>query len=230
MPYAEAMARFGSDKPDTRFGLELQDVSEIVKNCEFKVFSGAIAGGGSVRGINIQSGAEKFSRKEIDAFGEYVKTYRAKGLAWLCVGETEHRSSFAKFLKPEEVQAIISAMDGSVGDLLVFVADQNQVVFDALGALRLEVAKKLDLIDKTKYDLLWITEFPLLEYSEEEGRYTAMHHPFTAPMDEDIALLDTSIRGKSAQKPMILLSTAMKPAAEASGFIIQIYSKKCLRR
>lgn len=219
LPYAEAMARFGSDKPDTRFGLELQDVSEIVENCEFKVFSGAVAGGGSVRGINIQSGAEKFSRKEIDALGEYVKTYRAKGLAWLCVGETEHRSSFAKFLKPEEVQAMISAMDGSVGDLLVFVADQNQVVFDALGALRLEVAKKLDLIDKTKYDLLWITEFPLLEYSEEEGRYTAMHHPFTAPMDEDIALLDTD-PGKVRAKAYDIIINGY----EAGGGSIRIYN------
>lgn len=219
MPYDEAMSRFGSDKPDTRFGLELQDVSDVVKDCEFKVFSGAIAAGGSVRGINFKGGAEKFSRKEIDSLGEFVKTYRAKGLAWLCVGETEHRSSFAKFLQPAEVQNMISAMGGEVGDLLVFVADKNEVVFASLGALRLEVAKRLDLIDKTKYDLLWITEFPLLEYSEEEGRYTAMHHPFTAPMDEDIDLLDTD-KGKVRAKAYDIIINGY----EAGGGSIRIYN------
>ncbi len=219
IPYQEAMERFGSDKPDTRFGLELQDVSDIVKNCGFKVFSSAVETGGSVRGINIQSGANQFSRKEIDSLGEFVKTYRAKGLAWLCVGEAEHRSSFAKFMEPAEVQAIIAAMHGEPGDLLVFVADQNTVVFDALGALRLEVAKRLDLIDKTKYDLLWITEFPLLEYSEEEGRYTAMHHPFTAPMDEDLPLLDTD-PGKVRAKAYDIIINGY----EAGGGSIRIYN------
>lgn len=221
LPYQEAMTRFGSDKPDTRFGLELQDVSEVVKDCGFKVFSSAVVNGGSVRGINIKSGAEKFSRKEIDSLGDFVKTYRAKGLAWLSVGETEHRSSFAKFLAAEEVEKMISKMNGEPGDLLVFVADQNRVVFDSLGALRLEVAKRLNLIDKTKYDLLWVTEFPLLEYSEEEGRYTAMHHPFTAPMDEDIDFLDTEPEKVRAKAYDIIIN-----GYEAGGGSIRIYNSE----
>ena len=221
LPYQEAMIRFGSDKPDTRFGLELQDVSEVVKDCGFKVFSSAVVNDGSVRGINIKSGAEKFSRKEIDSLGDFVKTYRAKGLAWLSVGETEHRSSFAKFLAAEEVEKMISKMNGEPGDLLVFVADQNRVVFDSLGALRLEVAKRLNLIDKTKYDLLWVTEFPLLEYSEEEGRYTAMHHPFTAPMDEDIDFLDTEPEKVRAKAYDIIIN-----GYEAGGGSIRIYNSE----
>ena len=218
LPYCEAMERFGSDKPDTRFGLELVNVSDVIRDCEFKVFAGAIAVGGSVRGINIKGGAEKFSRKEVDSLGEFVKTYRAKGLAWLMVGETEHRSSFAKFLKPEEVSAMITAMDGEIGDLLVFVADKDKVVFDSLGALRNEVARRLNLIEEGSYDLLWVTEFPLLEYSEEEGRYTAMHHPFTAPMDEDLQYLDSDPGRVRAKAYDIVIN-----GCEAGGGSIRIY-------
>ena len=221
IPYKEAMERYGSDKPDTRFGLELQDISQLIKNCGFKVFSGAVENGGSVRGINIKGGADKFSRKEIDGLGEFVKTYRAKGLAWLIVGETEHRSSFAKFLSGDEVSNIIGALGGEPGDLLVFVADVNKVVFDSLGALRLEVAKRLDLIDKNKYDILWITEFPQFEYSEEEGRYTAMHHPFTAPMDEDIEYLQSAPEKVRAKAYDIVIN-----GYEAGGGSIRIFDSQ----
>ena len=225
IPYKEAMNRYGSDKPDTRFGLELQDISDVVKNCGFKVFSGAVENGGSVRGINIKGGADKFSRKEIDALGEFVKTYRAKGLAWLNVGETEHRSSFAKFLAEDEVKAVISAVGGEVGDLLVFVADTNKVVFDSLGALRLEVAKRLNLIEEGTYDLLWVTEFPQFEYDEEEGRYTAMHHPFTAPMDEDIEYLETDPAKVRAKAYDIVIN-----GCEAGGGSIRIFNSELQER
>lgn len=221
IPYKEAMERFGSDKPDTRFGLELCDVSEIAKNCDFKVFSGAVANGGSVRGINIKGGAAKFSRKEIDSLGEFVKTYRAKGLAWLSIGEEANKSSFAKFLSEEQVQHLIDAMQGEAGDLLVFVADKNTVVFDSLGALRLEVAKRLDLIDPKRFDFLWVTEFPLLEYSEEEGRYTAMHHPFTAPMEEDLKYLQSEPEKVRAQAYDIVIN-----GCEAGGGSIRIYDSQ----
>ncbi|MCX7714209.1 MAG: aspartate--tRNA ligase [Clostridia bacterium] len=219
IPYKEAMERYGSDKPDTRFGLELCDISETVKNCGFKVFSGAVSEGGSVRGINVKGGADKFSRKEIDALGEFVKTYRAKGLAWLIVGKDEHRSSFAKFLTEDEVNAVISVMSGEAGDLLLFVADKNPIVFDSLGALRLEIAKRLDIIKKDDYDLLWVTEFPLLEYDEEEGRYKAMHHPFTALMDEDVHLLDTDPGKVRAKAYDIVIN-----GCEAGGGSIRIYN------
>ncbi len=219
IPYREAMEKYGSDKPDTRFALELRDVSDVVKGCGFKVFDGAIENGGSVRGINIKGAGAKFSRKEIDALGEYVKTYRAKGLAWLNIGENENRSSFAKFLSEDTTNAMISAMDGEVGDLLVFVADKNSVVFDSLGALRLHVAKKLGLIKDGTYDLLWVTEFPLLEYDEEEGRYTAMHHPFTAPMDEDIEYMETDPGRVRAKAYDIVIN-----GCEAGGGSIRIYN------
>lgn len=219
IPYKTAMEKYGSDKPDTRFGLELTDVSQTVKSCEFKVFSGAVENGGSVRGINVKGGADKFSRKEIDALAEFIKSYRAKGLAWLNVGETEHRSSFAKFLKPEEVDALIKAMGGEIGDLLLFVADKNSVVFDSLGALRVHIAKKLGLIEEGSYDLLWVTEFPLLEYNEDEGRYQAMHHPFTAPMDEDIQYLDTDPGRVRAKAYDIVIN-----GCEAGGGSIRIYN------
>ncbi len=225
IPYKEAMEKYGSDKPDTRFGLELVDVSETVKNCEFKVFSGAIENGGSVRGINVKGGADKFSRKEIDALGEFAKTYRAKGLAWLNVGETEHRSSFAKFLKDDEVKAIISAVGGEVGDLLLFVADSNKVVFDSLGALRLEIAKRLGLIEEGSFDLLWVTEFPQFEYNEEEGRYTAMHHPFTAPMDEDIEYLESDPAKVRAKAYDIVIN-----GCEAGGGSIRIFNSELQER
>lgn len=219
IPYKIAMEKYGSDKPDTRFGLELVNVSDVVKNSEFKVFSGAVANGGSVRGINVDGGADKFSRKEIDALAEFIKSYRAKGLAWLNVGENEHRSSFAKFLKPEEVDGLISAMNAKQGDLLLFVADKNQVVFDSLGALRVHIAKKLGLIEKGSYDFLWVTEFPLLEYNEDEGRYQAMHHPFTAPMDEDIQYLDSDPGRVRAKAYDIVIN-----GCEAGGGSIRIYN------
>ncbi len=225
IPYKEAMEKYGSDKPDTRFGLELCDVSDVVKDCGFKVFSGAVQNGGSVRGINIKGGAEKFSRKEIDSLGEFVKTYRAKGLAWLNVGETEHRSSFAKFLTPDEVNAIIAAVGGEVGDLLVFVADKNKVVFDSLGALRLEVAKRLGLIKEGTYDLLWVTEFPQFEYSEEEGRFTAMHHPFTAPMDEDIQYIESDPARVRAKAYDIVIN-----GCEAGGGSVRIFNSDLQER
>ncbi len=219
IPYCEAMSKYGSDKPDTRFGLELQDISDVVKTCEFKVFKGAIEAGGSVRGINIKGGAS-FSRKEIDSLGEFVKTYRAKGLAWLVINEDgSHKSSFAKFLAEDEVENIVKAMNGEKGDLLAFVADKNSVVFDSLGALRLEVAKRMNLIPEGSYDLLWVTEFPLLEYSEEEGRFTAMHHPFTAPMDEDIEYLDTDPGRVRAKAYDIVIN-----GCEAGGGSIRIYN------
>jgi len=218
IPYCEAMSKYGSDKPDTRFGLELNDISDVIKDCEFKVFKDTIENGGSVRGINIKGGAA-FSRKEIDSLGEFVKTYRAKGLAWLAINEEGYKSSFAKFMKDEEIEAIIKAMGGEKGDLLAFVADKNNVVFDSLGALRLEVAKRMNLIEPGTYDLLWVTEFPLLEYSEEEGRFTAMHHPFTAPMDEDIEYLDTDPARVRAKAYDIVIN-----GCEAGGGSIRIYN------
>ena len=189
LPYREAMARFGSDKPDTRFGMELQDISDIAARCGFKVFAGAVQSGGSVRGINAtQSG---FSRKEIDALGEYVKTYGAKGLAWINVKDEGVNSPIAKFLSEAEMQEILTRMEAKAGDLLLFVADKDKVVCTALGALRLHLGKKLGRIDESAFSLLWVTEFPQFEYSEEEDRLVAMHHPFTCPMDEDVALLET---------------------------------------
>ncbi len=191
MPYAEAMARFGSDKPDIRFGFELTDLSEVVRHCGFKVFAGAVENGGSVRAINVKGGA-KFSRKEIDSLVEFVKSYRAKGLAWLKWAETgEISSSYAKFLTEEENEAIKTAMSAEAGDLILIVADKNKVVFDSLGALRCECAKRMGILDPMDFKFLWVTEFPLLEYSEEDERFYAMHHPFTSPMDEDLQYLDS---------------------------------------
>ena len=191
MPYAEAMARFGSDKPDIRFGFELVDLSDCVRNCGFKVFSGAVEAGGSVRGINVKGGA-KFSRKEIDSLVEFVKSYRAKGLAWLKWSETgEISSSYVKFLTDEENEAIKTTMAAEAGDLILIVADKNKVVFDSLGALRCECAKRMNILDPFDFKFLWVTEFPLLEYSEEDGRFYAMHHPFTSPMDEDLEYIDS---------------------------------------
>jgi len=191
MPYQEAMERFGSDKPDLRFGLELVNVSDIVANCGFKVFTDAISNGGSVRAINATGCGAKFSRKDIDSLAEVVKTYRAKGLAWIAVEENGVRSPISKFLTEDEINSLIKRTEAKPGDLICFVADRNEVVFDSLGALRLEVAKRLDLIDKNVYKFLWVTEFPLLEFDEEENRWVAKHHPFTSPMDEDIEYLET---------------------------------------
>ncbi len=191
MTWQEAMDRFGSDKPDTRFGMELVDVTDTVKGCGFGVFTGAIEAGGSVRGINVK-GQAGMPRKKIDALVEYAKGIGAKGLAYLCVNEDgTYKSSFAKFMTDDELKNLVSKMDGQPGDLLLFAADKTMMVYTVLGGLRIEVAKQLDIIDKDKFNFLWVTEFPLLEYSEEEGRYVAMHHPFTMPMDEDIQYLDS---------------------------------------
>lgn len=191
MTWQEAMDRFGSDKPDLRFGMELKNVSDVVKGCEFAVFKGALENGGSVRGINAQ-GQGHMPRKKIDALVEYAKGFGARGLAYVAISEDGTvKSSFAKFMKEEEMTALISAMDGKPGDLLLFAADRNKVVFDVLGNLRLELARQLDLLKKDDFKFLWVTEFPLLEYSEEEDRYVAMHHPFTMPMDEDIKYIDS---------------------------------------
>ena len=198
--WQEAMDRFGSDKPDMRFGMELHDVSDIVKNCGFSVFTGALEAGGSVRGINAE-GQGSMPRKKIDKLVEFAKGYGAKGLAYIAIAEDGTRkSSFAKFMTDEEMDALVAAMDGKAGDLLLFAADKKKLVYDVLGALRLELAKQMDLLDKNDYRFVWVTEFPLLEWSEEENRFTAMHHSFTMPMDEDIPLLDTdpgAVRAKA---------------------------------
>ena len=192
MTWQEAMDRFGSDKPDLRFGMELHDVSEVVKGCGFGVFTGALENGGSVRGINAK-GQGAMPRKKIDALVKFAKDFGAKGLAYLCINEDgTYKSSFAKFMTEEELDALVKAMDGEAGDLLLFAADKNKIVWDVLGNLRLEIARNLDLLDKNVYKFLWVTEFPEFEYSEEQGRYVAMHHPFTMPMEEDIPLLKTN--------------------------------------
>ena len=191
MTWQEAMDRFGSDKPDLRFGMELIDVSEVVAGCGFGVFTGALENGGSVRGINAK-GQGSMPRKKIDALVKFAKDFGAKGLAYLCVNEDgTYKSSFAKFMTEDELSALVQKMDGQPGDLLLFAADKNKVVYDVLGNLRLELAKQLDLLDKNEYRFLWVTEFPQFEYSEEEQRYVAMHHPFTMPMEEDLDLLET---------------------------------------
>ena len=200
LPYKEAMDRFGSDKPDMRFGMEFINISDEVKDCGFKVFSDAVANGGSVRCIVAEGLGEKLTRKTLDSLGEYVKTYRAKGMAWIVVEEGNLRSQITKFLSEEETDAILKKTNAKVGDGILIIADKDKVVYDALGNLRLEVARRFDLIDKNKFNFLWVTEFPLFEYSEEEDRYVAMHHPFTHPMDEDVDKLETdpgSVRAKA---------------------------------
>lgn len=191
MTYAEAMERFGSDKPDTRFGMELQNVTDVVRGCGFGVFSGAIENGGSVRGINARC-CGSMPRKKIDALVQFAKDFGAKGLAYIQLQDDGNvKSSFAKFMTDEEMSALISAMDGEAGDLLLFAADKDKVVFDVLGNLRVHLAEQLEIIDKCVYNFLWVTEFPLFEWSEEQNRFTAMHHPFTMPMEEDIQYLDS---------------------------------------
>ena len=191
MTWKEAMNRFGSDKPDLRFGMELTDVSDVVKDCEFVVFKSALEMGGSVRGINAK-GQGSMPRKKIDKLVEFAKGYGAKGLAYIAIHEDGTlKSSFSKFMKEEEMKALVEKMQGEAGDLLLFAADKTKLVWDILGALRLEMARQMDLLDKNEYRFVWITEFPLLEWSEEENRFTAMHHPFTMPMEEDLPLLDT---------------------------------------
>lgn len=199
MTWAEAMNRYGSDKPDTRFGMELTEVSELVAGCGFSVFTGALENGGSVRGINVKGQAE-MPRKKIDALVEFAKGYGAKGLAYLCVlSDGTYKSSFAKFMSEEELAKLAVAMQAEAGDLLLFAADTNNIVWNVLGALRIEVAKQLNMIDESKFNFLWVTEFPLLEWDEDGKRFVAMHHPFTMPMDEDLALLDTD-PGKARAK------------------------------
>ena len=200
MPWQEAMDRFGSDKPDTRFGMELCDVSKVVEGCGFSVFTGALENGGSVRGINAK-GQAGMPRKKIDKLVEFAKGYGAKGLAYLAVNEDgTYKSSFAKFMTEDELKALVSAMQGEPGDLLLFAADKNKIVWNVLGALRLELAKELDLLDPNQYNFLWVTEFPLLEWSDEENRFMAMHHPFTMPMEEDWDKIDSdpgAVRAKA---------------------------------
>jgi len=200
MTWQEAMDRFGSDKPDTRFGMELVNVSDVVAGCGFGVFTGALENGGSVRGINAK-GQGSMPRKKIDKLVEFAKGYGAKGLAYMAINEDgTYKSSFAKFMTEEELQALAEKMQGEPGDLLLFAADKNKVVWDVLGALRLELARQMELLDKNQYNFLWVTEFPLLEWSEEENRFMAMHHPFTMPMEEDWDKIDSdpgAVRAKA---------------------------------
>ncbi|MCX7695166.1 MAG: aspartate--tRNA ligase [Caloramator sp.] len=226
MPYKEAMERYGSDKPDIRFGMELKDLTDIVKDSDFKVFKDTVAAGGHVRAINAE-GCADFGRKEIDRLTEFVKTYGAKGLAWIALKDGEIKSQIAKFLKEEEINAIIEKTQAKDGDLILIVADKPKVVFASLGALRLELARKLGLIgpDNKEYKFLWVTEFPLLEYDEEEGRYVAVHHPFTSPMDEDIELLEKDPGSVRAKAYDIVLN-----GEEIGGGSIRIHDTKLQER
>lgn len=191
MSYSEVMDRFGTDKPDLRFGFELNDLSEIVAKSEFKAFSGAVADGGCVKAINIKGHGESFSRKGVSKLEDLAKTFGAKGLAWIKISDEGINSPIAKFLSDEELDGIVKAMDGREGDLILIVADKSSVVSTVLGNLRVDIAEKLEIIDKSKYNMLWVVDFPLFEYDEEENRYMAKHHPFTHPVDEDIELLET---------------------------------------
>lgn len=225
MTYKEAMERFGSDKPDTRFGLEICDITDIVADSSFGVFSSAAKNGGSIRLINATGFVKQpnpvLSRKDIDALGEFVKTYKAKGLATINVKEDAVQSSIAKFLTEDEMKKILSRAKAQPGDLLLIVADKNETVFAALGALRLHLAEKAHLIDESKYDILWITEFPQFEYSEEEGRFVAMHHPFTMPKEEDLPLIDTNPAAVRAKAYDLVIN-----GQEAGGGSIRIHSKE----
>ncbi|MGX1982539.1 aspartyl-tRNA synthetase [Thermolongibacillus altinsuensis] len=206
MSYDEAMNRYGSDKPDTRFGMELVDLSEQVKDCGFKVFASAVQNGGQVKAINVKQAAEKYSRKDIDRLTEFVARYGAKGLAWLKVEADGLKGPIAKFFNEEEQKEMMQTLEAETGDLLLFVADQKKVVADALGALRLKLGKELNLIDETKFNFLWITDWPLLEYDEEEGRYYAAHHPFTMPVREDLPKLETEPEKVRAQAYDLVLN------------------------
>ena len=219
LTWQEAMDRFGSDKPDTRFGLELCDMSELFDGCGFSAFSDTVKNGGTVRAINAKGLSDKLTRKTLDNLVEFVKTYKAKGMAWLIVDENEIRGSIAKFFSPEELRAIVDKADAKAGDVILFVADlKASVVYASLGALRCEIAKRFDLIPEGIFNLLWVTDFPLLEYDEEENRYVAMHHPFTSPKDEDIALLDTDPGKVRAKAYDIVLN-----GYELGGGSIRIY-------
>ena len=224
--WKEAMERWGSDKPDTRFGLELNNLSDIVKDCGFGVFSGAVANGGAVRAINAKGLVSKMTRKDMDAYGEFVKSYGAKGLAWAMVKPEGVTSSFFKFLTEDEQKAILAKLNAEEGDVLFFVAsDKPKVTFDALGALRCEIASKYELFDKSQYDFLWVTEFPMFEWSEEEQRLVAMHHPFTSPMVEDFGLLDTDpINVRSNAYDMVI------NGQEAGGGSIRIHNPELQKK
>ena len=225
MTWQEAMDRFGSDKPDTRFGMELTDVSEVVKDCGFGVFTGALENGGSVRGINVKGQAE-MPRKKIDALVEFAKGYGAKGLAYLSVQpDGSYKSSFAKFMTEERLKALVAAMNGEPGDLLLFAADRLKIVYAVLGALRIEVARQLDIIDNNKFNFLWVTEFPQFEWSDEENRYMAMHHPFTMPMEEDLPLLDTDLGKVRAKAYDIVLN-----GVELGGGSVRIFQSDVQER
>lgn len=218
--YAEAMDRFGSDKPDLRFGMELKNITELVRDCSFRVFADPVRHGGSVRLIAVPGGAEAFPRKKIDALADFVKAYRAKGLAWMKLGADGTTSSFAKFMTEEEVAAITARAGAGTGDLILIVADDdNEVVFAALGALRCECARQMGLLRGGGYEFLWVTEFPMFEYSEEEGRYVAKHHPFTAPMDEDVDKLETDKKSCRARAYDIVLN-----GTELGGGSIRIHT------
>ncbi len=225
LKYAEAMARYGSDKPDTRFGLELIDISDVVKSSEFSVFQNALSSGGSVRAVNSKGASASFSRKELDAMGEFVKTYRAKGLIWMNDKADGLASPILKFLTEDEIAAIRKATNLEEGDVLFIVADANKTVFASLGALRLKLAEKLDLIPKDKYNLLWVTEFPQFEWSEEENRYMAMHHPFTSPMDDDLDRLESDPANVRAKAYDIVLN-----GVEIGGGSIRIHSMELQKR
>ncbi|WP_101844388.1 aspartate--tRNA ligase [Halobacillus sp. Marseille-P3879] len=221
MPYDEAMERFGSDKPDTRFGLELVTLSEIVRDSGFKVFSDAVASGGKVSAINVKGEADSFSRKDIDKLTEDVKVYGAKGLAWLKVKEGELNGPIAKFFSEEEASPLMEALKAEDGDLLLFVADKTSVVYDSLGALRLKLGRKLDLIDHSKFNFLWVTEWPLFEYDEEQGRYFAAHHPFTMPEDGDVNQIIENPKEARAEAYDIVLN-----GYELGGGSVRIYKKE----
>ncbi len=225
LPYKEAMERFGSDKPDMRFGMEFINISEEVKNCGFKVFTDAVENGGSVRCIVAEGLGEKLTRKTLDSLGEYVKTYRAKGMAWIVVEEGSLRSQITKFLSEEDTDAILKKTNAKVGDGILIIADKDKVVYDALGNLRLEVARRFDLIDKNKFNFLWVTEFPLFEYSEEEDRYVAMHHPFTHPMDEDVDKLESDPGSVRAKAYDIILN-----GSEIGGGSLRIFNSELQER
>jgi aspartyl-tRNA synthetase len=218
MSYKEAMDRFGSDKPDVRFGLELKQLSDVVKDSAFGVFANAVANGGEVKAINVKGAAANYSRKDIDALGEYAARYGAKGLAWLKVTEEGLNGPIAKFFEGEAANGIIEATEAQAGDLLLFVADKSSVVADALGALRLKLGKELKLIDESQFAFLWIVDWPLFEYDEEEGRYYAAHHPFTRPFDEDIELMNTNPKEVRAQAYDIVLN-----GYELGGGSLRIY-------
>jgi len=225
LTFDEAMTRYGSDKPDTRYGLELVHLNDIVADCGFKVFTDAVANEGDVRGINLKGASDHISRKEIDKLGEFVKTYGAKGLAWIRLGADGLNSPIAKFFTEEQMAALVSKMQGETGDILVFVADKPQIVFDSLGSLRQEVAKKLDIIPKDTFNFLWVTDFPLFEYDEESGRFVAKHHPFTSPRDEDLELLGSDPGAARAKAYDIVLN-----GFEIGGGSIRIHKSEIQKR